>query len=193
MMTQLQKDLHEEYRKNLELAWDGYQSMVDYCVKKAEIVVKTEDGDLLEIERQNIKTHFCFGYGYCGISDEEDEERASNMAHHARTQAQYFIDENLEWYDNWIKQIEKYGAYVSKNGHYTRQPKECKLQHFTSGKGCWNRYPEDDPNMKKLSETDTQKLIQGFKDAREHMVKRLNTYLKKYGLEKLDVWTYLVD
>lgn len=191
-----QKELKELYKENLKLVWDD-PKMVEFCSKNAEQVVETEDGWLIEVERQNIKKHFCFGYGYCGISDEEDEDRASNMAHHARTDVDYFIKENLEEYNRRIKNLKEHDAYVSLTGHYYSQKPGCKLQHYTCDYGChygsWNENLNDTTKWKKLSENDKNELISAFERAKESLLKRLNTYLKKYGLSKLSVWTYLVD
>ena len=193
MVMRTQNELKELYKEHLELAWAD-SKMVDYCSKKAEIVIETEDGYLLEIEKQSIKKNFCFGYGMYLNSTPEEEEMADNNAEYARTNADYFVRENLKWYDTWIKELKENGAYVSKIGHYTGQDKNCKLQFFTSGKGSWGRTPADDPETyKKLSAEDTNNLLNAFNTARENMIKRLNTYLKKYGLSKLNIWTYLRD
>lgn len=192
MMTEIQKQLHEEYREQLKLAWSD-PGMVDYCTKHADQVVKTEDGYLLEVKRQSIKKNFCFGYGMYLQSTEEEEKFADDEAHQARTNINYFIKENLKYFNSWIDAIKKYGAYRSANGRYYSQEPSCRLQCYTTGRGAWGRTPEDDPNYVKLSETDTQKLLQAFEDGKEAMKKRLATYLKKYGLSKLNVWTYLRD
>lgn len=192
MMNELQKQLHEEYREQLRLAWSD-EHMVDYCTKKAEIVVKTSDGYLLEVERQNIKKRFCFGHGYCGVTTQEEMDDASKMAKHARTNQDYFIKENLEWYDSWIKEIEENGAYISIKGKYYSQTEDCLLRGFQSGRSSWYNRIENNPDYRKMPNEDTQQLLDAFKEARESMKKRLNTYLKKYGLSKLHVWTYLVD
>jgi len=191
-----QKTLKELYRENLKLAWDD-PGMVDYCSKKAEQVVETEDGWLIEVERQEIKKHFCFGYGYCGVSDEEDINRASNMAHHAKTSTDYFIDKNLEEYNRRIENLKNHDAYVSLTGHYYSQKPGCKLQHYSCdfglGYGTWNENLKDTNKWKKLSENDKNELIAAFERAKESLIKRLNTYLKKYGLSKVRSWTYLSD
>lgn len=182
-----QKELKELYRENLKLAWND-PHMVDFCSKQADQVVETEDGYLLEVERQNIETHFCFGYGYCGISDDESENRAFDNCDYARTNEKYFIKENLKYFDKNIKDLEENDCYVSLNGKYYSQSKDCKLQNYR----CYGHNTPDN-DYKKLSDTDKQNLIDAFKAGRENMIKRLNTYLKKYGLTKLDCWTYLRD
>lgn len=190
MSKELQKKLHEEYKEELKLAWND-PKMVEFCTKQAEIVVKTSDGYYLEVEKKSIKKDFCFGYGYCGVSNEEEQNNASEMAQHTRENANYFIKENLDYYNSWINEIEKYGAYISKGGKYYGQKENCLLRNFTSGRRCdwWN----DEDDYEKMSEKDTQNLLDAFKEAKENMMKRLNVYLKKYGLKNLNVWTYLVD
>ena len=159
--------------------------------------METEDGWLIEIERKNIKTHFCFGHGFCGVSSEDEEDRASDMAHHARTQADYFIEENLKEYNERIKNLKEHDAYVSLIGKYYSQKPGCKLQHYSCdfglGYGVWNENLKDTTKWKKLSDNDKNELINAFERAKESLLKRLNTYLKKYGLSKIDVWTYLRD
>ena len=191
-----QKVLKELYKENLKLVWDD-PKMVDYCSKQAEQVVETEDGWLIEIERKNIKTRFCFGYGFCGVSTEDEEDGASNMAHHARTQVDYFIEENLKEYNERIKNLKEHDAYVSLTGKYYSQKPGCKLQHYMCdyhfGYGTWNENLKDTNKWKKLSENDKNELIAAFERAKESLIKRLQTYLKKFGLSKLNVWTYLRD
>ena len=191
-----QKELKELYKENLKLAWDD-PKMVEFCSKQAEQVVETEDGWLIEVERQNIKKHFCFGYGMYLNSTPEEEEFADRQAENARTSTKHFIDENLEEYNRRIKNLKEHDAYVSLTGHYYSQKPGCKLQHYTCDYGChygsWNENLEDTTKWKKLSENDKNELIAAFERAKESLLKRLNTYLKKYGLSKLSVWTYLVD
>lgn len=191
-MTRIQQQLHNEYHEQLKLVWNS-PKMVDYCTKHADMVVKTSDGYYLEIDRQSIKKHFCFGYGYCGVSTEKDRDLANESAKYARTSVKNFIEENLKWHDSWIKSIEEHGAYITKNGKYCSQKENCLIRGFTSGESTWYHRIENDENYRKLSDEDTAQLLQAFKDSRENMIKRLNTYLKKYGLSKLRVWTYLSD
>ena len=52
------------------------------------------------------------------------------------------------------------------------------------------------PNKTKLieiGEADIQAIIDGLEVVKKQFEKRLNTYLKRYGLSKLNVWTYLRD
>ena len=48
-------------------------------------------------------------------------------------------------------------------------------------------------DVKKLTREEIYSLIKGYEEVRQMFTKRLKTYLKKYGLSKLNVWTYLRD
>ena len=47
--------------------------------------------------------------------------------------------------------------------------------------------------LRKATTEELEKILVFYEKAKARLIKRLNTYLKKYGLEKLHVWTYLVD
>ena len=70
-----QKELKELYQKEAAAYWKD-KSMTDYCVKKAAYIVELEDGKYTIIDKPTISKDFCFGYGYCGVSTEEDYQEA---------------------------------------------------------------------------------------------------------------------
>ena len=47
--------------------------------------------------------------------------------------------------------------------------------------------------MCRLSEEDKSGMIKAIEDAKEKHLKRLKTYLKRFGLSKVDAYTWLVD
>ena len=47
--------------------------------------------------------------------------------------------------------------------------------------------------LRKLDKEDIQLIIDGLEIVLKNFEKRLDTYLKKYGLSKIQTWTYLVD
>ena len=60
--------------------------------------------------------------------------------------------------------------------------------------------PENEPwqwsnlrTVRKLGNDDIQRIIVGYEEVGKRFRKRLQTYLKRYGLSKLNVWTYLRD
>ena len=47
--------------------------------------------------------------------------------------------------------------------------------------------------IREATKEDLILIIEVYKQQIENFKKRLNTYLKRYGLSKLTTWTYLVD
>lgn len=181
--------------------WPGSTSMQKYMDKNFNYAVELENDDIYVIDKPSIKKDFCFGYGYCGMSTLEDDRRAARVAEHARTSEDYFIEENLKEINDRIKRLEeaKEGKYVGyKYCNYTGQPNGSKLKAYTL---CYSwEGPEDEPykwerltDVEKLTEKEIDALIHGYEIVKSEFTKRLNTYLKRYGLSKLNVWTYLRD
>lgn len=68
--------------------------------------------------------------------------------------------------------------------------KDSNIAHYGSVR------PYEMPNEIKYITYDVDlldALIKGYEVVKEQFIKRLNTYLKRYGLTKLNVWTYLSD
>ena len=196
-----QKELKAVYTEELKKAWDT-DEMVKHCSKSTAFVIE-HDGALYGIEKPRIKTRFCFGYGINGISDSEQEQEAEAMAETARKSKEDFINQNLEHLNRWIKSLKEilegmekyrdewsYPRYMIETGKkYTGQQEDCKLRYYSivdtfygvvNGKIC-----EDTELIKKL--------LAGYEEVRADFIKRLNTYLKRYGLSKVKTWSYLSD
>ena len=184
--------LKEKYLQLIEKEVWQSKSMLDYCNKKISQIVETEKGYLLEIEKPSIETNFCFGYSDSRY-DTEDYDRANDMAHHAKTCEQYFIDENLKALTHWIESLNKYEAYLI--NHYSACPKDTKLKaiRFMSYWDIQNMTEEQKQEYEPMSETDKQTLIKAYEVEIEKFKKRLNTYLKRYGLSKVHSWSYWQD
>lgn len=189
IITEEQKaQLLEEYGR----VWGRDQRMIDFCMKRIQRAVTLSNGDLVVIEKPHIKTSFCFGHGWCGVSSEDDEERANKMAETASNDVRYFIKENTDGFSpfdrehsySW-KHLEPF-AFV----HYYGGKKlmGIRLMDAHSDKDEIERL-----HAYKLSDKDAADLRQIYEEERARHIKRLETYLKKFGLTKLNVWTYLVD
>ena len=176
-------------------AWKGNLKMLEYFDKSISRVVELSDGSLIAIDKKSIETRFCFGYGQNGISDDEDEARADGMAHYARTQADYFISENLKNFSWEYEKLKAEPDNMYLGVKYYGSPEDSRiksLQYFD----WWrleNLNSETKSKLIKLSPDDVQKLIEAYEIERKNFEKRLNAYLKRYGTSKLNVWTYLSD
>lgn len=193
-----QKSLKEKYMDIISKEVWSDKKMQDYCRKKAAYIVELENGDLAEIEKPSIETNFCFGHGYCGVSTEEEEKTAYRNEHYARTNENYFLEQNLKGLDEYINLLKDNDNHVYKRVHYTTSPDNSKLKSFIYS-DRWNT-PENTPerffgcrNIEELTKQERQSLLTGYEEVRKAFEKRLHTYLKRYGLSKLNTWTYLVD
>ena len=185
-LSEEQKLLRNRYEEILKGCWSS-QRMIDFDMKQIGLVVPLDHDDIYVIEKPSIKTSFCFGYGMYLNSSEEDEERAFGMVRHAMTDSSYFIKENLEPLDSMIKALENDDYVWTKREKYIGQtdPHLVSINNFYSY--------DVEPVGTFLTEREINKLIDGYKEVKEAFIKRLNTYLKRYGLSKLDVWAYLRD
>ena len=98
------------YRSIMDEVFDHDNHMVDYCAKKVDQLVPLDNGMFIEIEKQEIEKRFCFGYSDSPY-DTEDYDRANKMAEHARTSEQYFIEENMQAFQDMLDAIDGTGKY----------------------------------------------------------------------------------
>ena len=92
----------------------------------------------------------------------------------------YFITQNLSVYDYLIKDIKEHTTYleVLKNNRV----------NLIINESYSNRN-----NLSKATDKDKQELIIALEWAKNNMIKRLNTYLKRYGTFKIHLKTYWAD
>ena len=132
---------------------------------------------------------------------QEEFEAAEELADNARKNVDYFISENMKQITDkiyYLKEALENKREVYTFLHYSGQPENSELVAYNCVRICDN--PEYAPfrwsnlqAVKKLSSEDIQAIIDGLEEVAKKFMKRLNTYLKRYGLEKLNVWTYCRD
>lgn len=175
-MNNEQTALRNEYYERQKARY-GREDWAKYSTNKAAYFVKLDNGDIVGIEKPKIETRFCFGYGYCGVSTDEDYRNAEACATHARTKQQYFIDENLKQIDYKIDD----------------ETMALKLADGISRIVEKARYYYNIKDLQPLTEHDRRNIADGFETVKQAFIKRLNSYLKRYGLTKIHSWTYLSD
>lgn len=189
--------LRDEYKK----AWHDDLKMVEYCVSRASGYIDI-DSVLFVMDKPTIMTNFWFGehtYDY-----DEVVEHCNAMS---KSEA-YFISENLKRCPAWemLEALEgrdmrgyeaSFKAYIV-TGKYWGQDDACRLgyvnvlrlgtdpeEHFRTSKG-----PQA---YRELTEEETERLKDFLRGEVEKFQKRLNTYLKRYGLSKCSYGTYWAD
>ena len=172
--------LENEYKENI---WKGSKSMIAYACHKISDCYETEKGYLIEFEKPSIKKDFCFGYDDF-YSNQED---ADEMAGHARTNERYFIEKNLEEINRLIKSLESGKVYARKSYDDSVNLRCLVFEKYLRA------YEFEREECDELSGADVAGLIEMAQNERRKFEKRLGTYLKRYGLSKLNVWTYYRD
>ena len=195
----LQNALKDELRTEYTKVWNGRQKMIDYCVNKTDVVVKIRDKYLFTVDKPSIETNFCFGYGYCGVSNEEEYRGAENMAEHARTHEDYFIEKNMKQIMEKIEALNDSRYIALIRSHYITKSNLVDIEYFhdygTEGRlnAVIARYHEKGDIAFLMDDSDKAIIMQAYEEAKQHFEKRLKTYLKRYGLSKVRSWSYLVD
>lgn len=203
-MKARQKELAEVYRNALESIWKSDEKMVDWCVKNTYWYVELPNGMIIPISKKNIETRFCFGYSdwYDGFSYEDAVKQSDN----ARHSESHFIRENIEHYDRLIDNFAGDTRFTNipyLRVKYYRLPNDSKIREL-----CWSHYDFDGDrywykqgkyvqngnNNDYVPTSEELVLIRhGYCIARQLHMKRIMTYLKKYGLKSVHSWTYWMD
>ena len=200
--------LRNEYSK----IWKDSDRMTDYCTNKTFNYAVLPDGLIIPIEKQSIETRFCFGES--GF----DYDAAADMVRHARTSQDYFRRENMEKFRSLIDDLIK--AREIGTGYpdwiltihvrpYTGQPDDCKIasigferlttildwndgsayNYELTGK-IFDNYGRE-TRIATVEEINI--ILEKVKEAATAHEKKVNSYLKRYGLSKVDSWTYWRD
>ena len=198
------ENLMAEFKK----AWTD-QSMVDYCTKKVASVAVLSDSEIITVDKQSIETRFCFGEsGY-------DYDDAASMAEHARQSESYFKAENMKDFNEWIKDLDdvlnNHGRYrlVIHQRQYCGQTADCKLRSIAfekdfdiidalGGSVMWDDIPGAEitihgRQVRVATAEEVNKIKEAYVQAAKMHEKKIDNYLKRYGLSKVHTWTYWRD
>lgn len=210
--TKVNKELKEEFLKIINESDDKYYR--NYIEDVCRI---NNENEYFYIGKPHIQKSFCFGYGMYLQSTSEEEDIASDNARRAATDVTYFINENLSEINSKIATVkyflidnyeekEKYFREMYDKGlmSYASHMKEPYLiaPYISTWGKCaislsyfdeFDNEVERDYVLRKATKEELENILKFYEKARARFVKRLNTYLKKYGLSKLNIWTYLVD
>lgn len=179
MKTLSKDELKSAYRK----VWNTDERMVDYCVKTSSANLQTDDGLVWDIDKPRIETNFCFGErGY-------DYDEVNKTCHELSKNEHYFKTENIRRNEAFqlIKNLSKYpdDAYWALN--------------YSSSNIVVIRFYKSYDNIgissavRKMTTNEIEDVIELLRQEIKKFNKRLNTYLKRYGLSKCRYWTYWVD
>ena len=162
---------------------------LDHYVKGTAIAVEVE-GRVFAIDKPEIETRFCH--------PDEPAEAVEAWRKVCRTW-EYFRDENLAGIDRKIKSLEegRLGYPLQLTGGEMGIGGLFVYKDFD---GLWNFgtdsdrfYITKDSEATAMDEETRGALLKAYKAARVAMEKRLATWWKRYGADKLHCWTYWQD
>ena len=170
--------LIEEYVK--EMGGD------DYYREKTSKVIRLSNGGLMDWEKQSINTRFCFhdegpDYEfYKSLTSDDDKLKA------------YFFGENLRDYDRVINGL---NGKDGKNHEYRlyRNREDKNVWEFADFNGGNYYYTTIRDKSIEMTDPDRLAILQATEELKEKMRKRLETWWKRYGKDKLYLWTYWAD
>ena len=159
--------------------------------------LELENGLVLQFKKPRIKTEFCYGYSLYGCNT-ESYDNATESVEHAKSDIVHFIDANIhesmiKYYYDKFKKAEQVFYSVSKDGLLSLD----QLSDQEDKRDYRYEYGES-PRYKEyingeLSKSDIQKILNILAEELQKFVKRLNIYLKRYGLSKVHSWSYWRD
>lgn len=206
----------EEYLNEMRKAWSD-KSMIEHFKKCFSSAVRLSCGGLLVFKKPSIDKDFCFGYG---MQSALNYNEANKMASHAATSEKYFLDQNLKGFDDKIKRLEtmknSWGSscvlLLHRHCYYSQKEPLNIFDYFLSSGGLDNyeKLPESDCkgcvkyfehfdgigyyyDLIEATAEDRANILAALKHERAKFEKRLNAYLKKYGVSKVRAWSYWAD
>lgn len=180
----LSQDMKDAIRAEYAKVWSG--KMLDYCCGKVSRAIRLPDGKIVIWEKPTIETRFCFGEsGY-------DYDDAAKMAAHAKSDEDYFKRENLKQMDLEIGILEcpdYRRPYLDRTVYSGAEPLNLytvsyKTRAWAEENGAFY-FPLEGENLRLV--------LEAYQAERAAFEKRLNTYLKRYGLSNVRSWTYWRD
>lgn len=178
----------EDMRVEFKKVWGNDQKMVEWCIKNHS-GIKLSDGKVIMFDKPNIDTNFCFGYSTCGQGPEYDE-CMNTYNDYQNHKAEWFILSNLQQYDRMYRLPEI----------------EEDLVLSRSCGDIWNFYWVSEYRMPSFldrnfrmefvvskNENDIDLIKRAISAHKQQFVKRLESYVKRYGTSKLRSWTYWMD
>ena len=166
-----------------------------YYVNYIVDVIKIDDEHYITFEKQEMEKSFCFGYSNIyGPTSEEANKACENFGE------KEFKERNLNKFDHKyervLKHLEKHETVMLRLEYAG-----CGMMKNYGAEIVYIETDEDAPlkngDIISLSTEDSNRIRESYKkhvqDLRQAFEKRLDTYLKKYGMSKIRKWTYWAD
>lgn len=173
------KQTVEQKRAILEKC--GCKGDIDYYVKSYALIVEV-GGRYFGIGKPTIETRFCHA--------DEPEDEVREWYKVVRT-FEYFRRENMEDLNKAIKVLSEKSANGTLDGLFIKKSNYTGMWDYGFNSDRYYLRTEDEATP--MDEKTRQALLKGFRQVAKDFEKRLSAWWKRYGAEKLHVWTYWRD
>lgn len=149
--------------------------------------LKVDEKHFITFDKQDIEKSFCFGWSCQGGMTYEE---ATDMCHNF-SEADFKAG-NLKRFDNkYIHRLKaiKEKQIKLKREYVTSKESGAEIMYITTDRDVSGDMTLSVEESTRLREAYKQKV----QDLRNEFERRLDAYLKKYGLSKIRRWTYCVD
>ena len=183
-MTQAQAMQRAEMVK----VWGDDLHMVEYSCKKGTPYILSGD-EFIVIDKPEIKTRFCFGYQTDYSGHEYDD--AEKLRERCTKSVDYFRQKNTQPFTDIICRLKDNGKKAYKQIHYQRGEKQMSIA-IPYNRDAYERMSRAN-TLTELTESERAAVVAAYETELSKLNKRLDNYLKRYGLSKLKTWTYWAD
>lgn len=178
-MNTIKEELKQEYKKVWTTKKGIDEKMVDYCMNKIALYLKTEDGYFYILEKEKLNTKFWISEG-----SNRDIKEALIICDEIKTTEDFFIEDNLSNINDLINTINS----NKNNLFFAERFKNSKIVSISTTK--YNVFNKENRKLTTDEEIEILKIYEKFK---EMQTKKINSYLKRFGLSKIQANTYWAD
>ena len=169
---------NERLENELKKVWGSDQKMIDYCLKQADEVIEFHDA-IVTLDKPTIQKDFCFSYGQYLCTDNDKKEA---------TVTQWFTESNLSQCDVLEGLDDPYHTMVAV---LVKSDENSQIRHLWVMSSF--EAQEDRSVVRVLTDDEVKMVKDAVERQKAKFTKRLNSYLKRYGLSKVNAWSYLLD
>lgn len=168
--------------------WGDDLHMIEYSCKHGTPYILSGD-EFIVIDKSEIKTRFCFGYqtDYSG----HEYEDAENLRERCAKSVDYFRQKNTQPFTDILCRLKDASKKAYKQIHYQRGEKQMGIK-MPYNRDAYERMGGAN-ELTELTESERAAVIAAYETELNKLNKRLDNYLKRYGLSKLKTWTYWRD
>lgn len=176
------------YLNEIAKAWGNDARMMAYFSRNLSTAYELPSGGVIAFDKRKINADFCFG------EDGYNYDEAQNNVRNAYTNEDYFRSENLRELNKLIALFTPDGStrdiYLYRKS-YTNEIAPLNVWGFVALTICQfedNRRHYID--IRKATEEERAVILQALQEEKAKHEKKINSYLKRYGLSKVHAWSY---